>query len=482
MTQHLQYCDLLVLFTSAANMDLRVCIPNIAGFMDVKKPPLTGQTIMTGPMTPWSEVCNDVMRGFNMTFLPEDSIGAVIAGSNAYSGCVGLLHENRTDVMFGPLTSLIMSPNIVNVVVDGFERVGILSGYLRSNSSKDGYKTHVLDMVFAFSWQLWILITLFVFMLLMITSKAVLSKKAMRQMLWRFRKEAMVTPWHAVHDAFRSLIVITACLLKQHSSTVVSVKISFNVLYATLTYFCLMIFGFYLTSMIKTEMVVVKPPVTVESYQDILDLRRRPSWSSTLTDKDEFENGLPGSMERKVWNLAVEMGLNESIVVPAPETIMSHSRRAADFQQVMLIQSLFGEGLVPSAICSFARTKQMKDDVNVLFRYDPNAQEKFKWNIQNRGNPKWVRDKIRKRLQINFEFDRMNAAKQHVDFSSYMQITDIDKYYRKILECCSNVVKIDHPFWRPADVKHYRTLIYLLAGCIAVALSVFVHEIRSHKE
>lgn len=460
-------------------MELRICIPNVGGFINVEKSE-TGEILFSGPLAPWAAVRMEIFRGFNVSFWLENSIGSISeTDTEQFTGCVGSLHNNLTEAIIGPLNSIFLSPNIKYTVVDGFEKVGILSGYLRSNSTRDSLATYVLDMVFAFSSQLWILTgtTLCLLLFLLTVSKSILSEKGMRERKF-WQTMAGGRDGHKLQvmkPLTRSLMMMNACIFKQHSSTRTSKKTSFNLLYLTLN-FCCFIVGFYLTSMISTDMVIVKRPVTVESYQDILDSGIRPVWSSTFTNKEEFEHGFPGSMERKIWDRAVAMGIEESMMPATPAEVFKHVIRGAEFKQICLLPELFADNLISFTICSFMRTKDNFPDNNLLYKHDPDAKESLKWNVLSRNNPLIMQILIRKRLQTSFEFDRKAAADRLIDFSSVFAISGQNQYYRSILECSSQVVVIDRPLWQPAAGKHYYPLTLLVAVCLVFAMTSFIME------
>jgi hypothetical protein len=460
-------------------MDVRVCLP-AGSFMEVKQSP-DGSVQIEGPFSPWADVFAGIIKGLNATAVTHDSLGVLIdKESQTYGGCVGSLQQNESDVMFGPLTFLVVSDNITNGVVEGFERVGISSAYINSNMTRDSKQTHVLDMVYAFSNNLWLLLLfLFLLMLLLLTSsKSLLSGRQMRTVRLAITRAGGRQHKPVSHKkAFiRSLTVVVACILKQHSSTCGSVKKSFNLLYLCTSFLGWMC-GLFLASKISTEMVVVKPPVVIENYQDILDSGVRPTWSATLTDKDEFENAAEGTMEWKVWHRAIDMGLEDSVLAAKPETVMKHGYNGANGKELFLIQKLFGERMFPYAMCAFARTKNIFSNTSVLYRHDPVSKERLKWNVHNRLMSKDVSKLISNRIQRHFESQILTQAMKYVDFSQMFGVDGVEQNYRAIQECYSDVVILDKPLWSKVNLEHYFTLDLLIGSCLIVVVIMFCFEV-----
>ena len=81
---------------------------------------------------------------------------------------------------------------------------------------------------------------------------------------------------------------------------------------------CLLTFSyfvtFYYTAMIKTDMVTVKTPRVIASYQDILDDPSiRPYIRHTFDEYKSFKQAPLGSVKRKIWNRIVKMGVNRLV-------------------------------------------------------------------------------------------------------------------------------------------------------------------------
>ena len=94
-----------------------------------------------------------------------------------------------------------------------------------------------------------------------------------------------------------------------------------------------------------TDMVVVKDPVTVGSYQDILDRDNvRIIWPTSLPDFQTFRDAPIGSVESKLWTrreLVNTDGMN-SVVVLAKKL----GRKVLNQELVIILREIFTKVLI----------------------------------------------------------------------------------------------------------------------------------------
>jgi hypothetical protein len=228
---------------------------------------------------------------------------------------------------------------------------------------------------------------------------------------------------------------------------------------------------FYLTSLIKTDMVVVKPPVLIQSYQDILDSGVRPLWFAIADDAKEFHQAKQGSLEKRIWQQAEGMGLNDSLVQSSFKNIIPHAMRIAGMKEVLLVPQQMGQQIFTCNACAFSRSKGIMTDVNSLYRSDPETREKLSANIENHLFVKSeASNHVNHRNQLIFEADLLSASRRFFDFSSILQLDGLDRLYHTIMECCSEVVAIDSPVWQPVLLRHFASFWILTAICLLLAL------------
>lgn len=401
------------------------------------------------------------LRGLNYSLRYESSIG-ILQGHDSleYSGCIGSLQRNETDILLTPLwyDVPVRGPGLKQGVVDGFERVGILSAYNRTRLDS-GTRTHVLDMVYGFSPGLWLLtlVTLAVLSLLLQTS---LRTRRIRK--YRSKK---------------TMFALIASLLKQHSSSVPLIPSigCIRTFYFLMTLFGFLI-GFYLTSLIKTEMVVVQPPVTVESYDEIIESGRRPSWVSLLTDVNQFKEAKGGTKEAKIWDMAVRMGVNNSMVESSLMSVLMHVSDIARLKEVALLKHQIVYGNMLRTACAFSRSKDYISNANPLFMFDESSKERLLGHVYNKHLDKRTTDHMNARRQLMFESGLRDTSFRFVDFTGILGNDLYDKH-TSIEECFSNVIRIPHPEYMPVDMRHYASLFWLMIGFIYFSLMVMLFEL-----
>lgn len=440
-------------------------------------------------------------RGLNNTSVRERTIGALVDREKLiYDGCIGSMQRNESDSIFMPLVTIpIMGPNLTHTNVIGFEKMAIFSCYEKPDGSQ-GKLTQVMDMVFSFDWSLWLVIFMFYSVLLMFLAFALKEMrhetsnkvtKLMQRMKhqglvdvvgWFFEQQRKMRRWEKREKKKKirqpnmrdSVLVTIACILKQHSScSFGGVKFPpVSILYMMMTllaFYC----GFYLTSMIKTEMVVFRPPFTVNNYKEIIASGRRPTFVRALNaDYAEFASAAPGTNEKKIWDIVMRMGLNESLIDVTPEDIVKHGIRACELKEVLLIRARYAERPFFTKACQFSRTQNIMTNMNGWLTHDPSARELLRGDVHNHRLEKSTSRLIQRRKQLTFEADLVEAA---LRFAGDFFPAD-DKFYSSIAECYSNVIVMPHIDMRAAEIFHYASLFTLTGSLLFLALMILILE------
>ena len=194
----------------------------------------------------------DSFAGLNVSWIQSGSVGRLkVVEDRRFDGCIGSLQANESEETVPLFTSYpIDGPNLTTGSVAGVERLGLLSAY---DTRTDYKETQALDMVSSFDHSLWF--TIF----------AVFAILAIVLMIAR-----LITRPHKLkrsrvnQETGRAITTLVACLLHQFSSvpsgpeirskrkTIVAVV---STMVTLITLVCFFV-TFYLTSMIKTDMVV----------------------------------------------------------------------------------------------------------------------------------------------------------------------------------------------------------------------------------
>jgi hypothetical protein len=457
-------------------MSVSVCTPKFDAFHKVSTQ--GDEVIISGTFAPLWQVFYESIRGLNATIIQGTAVGSVIdIKTAAYSGCMGAMQQNETDILFSPITGITFAPNISITVIDGYDVVGIASAYLRSNSMRDSSYTHVIDLIFGFQYDLWILTFFTATILMMFMSVSLMFRRYEHRVRHKFRAIKVLRLRLRCHIS-QSADAFLALTFRQSTKTFDRHKTATHRILFFLMDLFLFYCIFYLTSMIKTDMVIIKPPVLIQSYQDILDTGVRPLWLAIANDMKEFANAKPGSLEHKIWQRANSMGINDSLIKSSMDDFIQHAMQVAARKEVLFMQRLIGEKITTHDACAFSRTKGIMTDVNGLYRTDPGAKEKMNAQIANHLFVKSdASDHVNHRNQLIFEADLISASRRFFDFNSILQSDNLDQNYRSIMECCSDTVMIPSPEWQPVSLIHYSSLLLLTLVCIIASLFVIIREV-----
>ena len=287
----------------AYNTTLRLCYTHIEGFLMFD--PDIGE--FTGVMGPLVNPFIEYVRGIGIVPVPEQVYGTLVdKEKRLYDGCIGSLQRNESDWGIVQVPMPVFGDNITQGPPLGFEKMSILSGY-NPNAIRSKAQIDVMSATNPFSSDVWILIAAqqLLFFVLLVTLSYLCTRIAQQM---RSQKGSttgyspMMGKWMT-----RSVWNIVSKSLKQFSLYSMRRSASFiRIFLLTLTLFNFWIHCF-MCSMIKTELTVVEPPVTIETYADILTRNITPMWIGCLGDKDLFRYSPLDSIERELWNKAVAM-------------------------------------------------------------------------------------------------------------------------------------------------------------------------------
>jgi hypothetical protein len=435
-------------------MAVRMCVPDLETLFEI-----SGNKLI-GPFSKLGDLIIDRLHGLNYSLMAETAGNMIDAEVMSYDGCIGSIQRNESDIMFGFLAIPVMGPNLTHTVVDGSDKMAFMSAYMKVNLTHDSSFTDVLDMMYAFSPGLWILLTFF---MAMIYSCHALFLKMMRSNDGtRFKK---------CNDA------LIACVLKQYTSggftgdRFCCMRLMFTAM-TVLSFYA----GFYLTSMIKTDMVVVKPPITVTTYDELIKSGRRPLWIAVLTDAAEFENSKPGSQEREIWEIAVRMGINDFIISSSADSIFQHAFNIANMKEVCIFKSGLFDSVAMRAACEYSRTEGFQMDRNAIFRHDEHARETLRGNIQNHILDRQTSLMVNKRLQWSFESSLEKPTTSSFDWTNIYSMEQLNRNFRSIRECYSNIITIPYPEMTAVTLYHFMSLILVTVTLFFVAFTIFLFE------
>ena len=248
----------------------------------------------------------------NISLQTADSLGSE-GEAGEMDGCLGMLQRNESDVHVPAVDFPVLGPGLDHGYPLTPSKIMMLSTY---NSKIEQSKAEVLDAVRSFTVPLWILVlvTSLIFSVhIMKCYRGIRTRYWKLEYLQQGRKRLARQRFHQALSL--SYKVLVGNMVKQHSSysseRLASPGRFLLLMFAIFSFLIL----FFLTSLIKTEMLVQKRPVTISSYEDLLNRPTlRPIWARVLTDHWLFQNADRSSPEGRVWQGAVKLGLDESFL------------------------------------------------------------------------------------------------------------------------------------------------------------------------
>lgn len=451
---------------------LRICYPVIENFLGREN----GR--FYGLLTPFAQDFMNLARDLNHTYVEADSFGSLVDQvSQTYDGCIGSMQRNESDVAIMWNTLPILGPNLRPSVVSGADQAIIVSTYIRdqeSMSSADNGTSvaGVLDMYDSVEVSVWLLIgVVFAICVLFMRISVTVARVTAITFRDRLRLRLFRRPFEKL------LAVGMACALNQHSSCRSHL---FRIPHVLVFYCLLTLFGFlllfYLSSLVKTELVSHKRPTTVDNYEDILLLGVRPIWLRNLGDHTEFEFAPKDSMEHRIWTRAQEMGMNESLLSLAKgmDAVKEMASRIADMEAVLITSEIVASVAAPN-VCSFSRSFDFKTYASTYNRNDANAPQHL------RG---FVRNAISDHLAQVLEQRLAVAVEMGITTHSILQLGDTivssKGHFFEVQICLLNKIVYPDAEHKRQDVSNFIGLFVLMScGFASALILLWIEKLRA---
>ena len=403
------------------------------------------------------ELTYSLLSGFNLSTIAKEPEVNSDFDEKKIDECLYSLQRNESDIIFTTYSMPVLLENISTSAVTGEGKVGFVSTYeFEDYDNRPG----ILGTFHAFSLETCSLIiscTLIMFALVVIASIV--------------RRQRV----HGVAGLIFSYFV------KQfHSWPGKRRRMSFS---KRILNCCLLLFSFSVTfsyiSMIKTEMVTVKTPKVIASYQDIVDDPQIEPFMDYLLDEYRlFRTASKGSLKNKIWSRMVRLGMDKHLA--------NSGKDGMEMQDKLLNRKavIIAYDYMLYAAKYMATILAKKSGKKFLLSFDPSEQPVISAYVYNSLMPQEIYVKFSKKIR---RYGESALHQQVIDimakigvklFKSLMNmdsdISDVDSYV-------SERVLLPHPVVVKADLQYFSYFFILFVVFCVFAFVILIIEIILHK-
>jgi hypothetical protein len=408
---------------------------------------------MRGFLSPlWNTFTDSLAAVFgNVTIFAGGMLGDVAQNSGKLTGCMGRLQRNESDIASPFIEYPIITRGIRQSTFMTPTKMMIVSTY---NNNMPQSETDVMDAFHSLSRSLWT-ITAFTAMFLtgFILIGMNISIPAVKVYKWQPSKGSISL----------SIRIAMGNVLKQHSSYNYQTQHHYQRLLVGLFAVFSFLMIFYFSSMIKTEMVIQKDPVTITTYDEILERKVQPFFAELVNDHTEFKYANPGSKAGKIWQLANKYGIENCMIssdAQVPRLISLWTQ-----QKAVWLGSLYVTDLFRKNICPIARKVDLYNSIFPLMTSDQTSREK----IVGLPLSASTSPRISKRyLRLTTSFLEMGIVTKMINL-----VESPSTGSKEVVDCLSNkIIQPDHEF-HAVKLPHYEQLFVIsayLLGAFTVLL------------
>jgi hypothetical protein len=300
----------------------------------------------------------------NYSLVGEDGYGSKIDKyRHLFDGCIGSLQRNESDVAIINAILPIDGPNLTQGEVMSSGYLKLISSYQKaSRITENDYLTttlRILDKsVYGLLFLLTCLCSTALQLSLYIDRRWLMIFRPFR-MLDRMREWPLIRIYRKIYATIdRDPIplktrlrrnfslasqVTIASVVHQHSSYQINIKHSptpnFCVFLITIVMF---LSGFFMTSMIKTELVTIKPPQTIKSFQDALDANVHVKSLSGFGVERYLQSAPLGSTEHKIADRLDMLSID---MIAKDGHVFQYAKEFLNCKLVGLLDNTFAEGM-----------------------------------------------------------------------------------------------------------------------------------------
>ena len=438
-------------------MVARFCSADFKEMLEIKDGKMVGM---------FAEIYNSIFQGLrrhlNVTLRSDSKLGDMDPKTGRYDGCLGQVQRNESDTHMPVAALPLIADGLAQGHISHPSKMMIGSVY---DINVPVSASDVMDAFQAFTPDLWVATSGMTALLALIVFGMHFTDLMTRRT--RRCKQAQVWWINMNKSAKQVADIVIANSLKQHTAYSDSYKRTGERMVVLMFAIFTFLIRFYFSSMIKTDMVVQKAPVTISTYEEILARKDvKPLWLMQMTDHVDFMNADPQTPEGRIWERAKRKGIENCRMDANADNVQQVTAGIAEQKTVVLAAS-HSMGSIVSNGCAVTRSMGIHLNLNAWVKSDPRAKETL--------NAFMVPSVIDKRIAY-----RLYRVVQML-FESYITIQDLkrtdfvmarDTGSESVRDCLSNrIILKDHEVSFP-EVSHYRNL--LLGSSIALLLALLL--------
>ena len=413
-----------------------------------------------------TELTYSILSGFNLSLIAKKAQANSGFDEEQIDECLHSLQRNESDIIHTYYSKPLLLENITTGPVAWETKIGFVSAYeFEDQNNRPG----ILGTFRFFSLEICYLIFLCLLIMFILVFIASILKRR------RVARKKRVD---------RAAGLIFSYFMKQFHSWPGTMSFSKRILNC-----CLLMLSFSVTfsyiSMIKTEMVTVKTPRVIASYQDILDDPDIEPFMDYVFDEHRlFRNASRGSLKNKIWNRMMRLGLDKHLANTL-DNVMEIKDKLMNRKAVVIAYGHFAyAGKYMGTIVAKETTKRF------LVSFDPSEQPVMSAYVLNSFMPqetsvkytkrirRYVESDLRKQFLDNIAKIGAKMAKRIMDFDS--DISDVESYF-------GERVLLPHPVVINPDLQYFSSFfIVFFVLCVPefviLIIEIIIHKKTKHQE
>jgi hypothetical protein len=285
---------------------VRICFSVIPGVLDFNIP--KEELIFGNHVNFFIDLWTTLHRVFNVSYI--EGVKEAEDGPKD-DACLKSLQRNETDLTFMDYTTPVVMDNLEQGPTTMDTTIEMISIYNQTFPLHPG----VMDSFEGFSPESLagtstILFILFSMMLVALKHCDQTQQLKPQTTLIRIERGLRRTKSH-----LKTLCkVLLGNVVRDHSCFQLPDSLNIRFIQFLMSIFCFLI-SFHYQSMIKTELVVVREPHTIQTYEDLVESKHHnPLFIDYTEAYKEFQNSEKKSVKREIWEKGLKNGLDQTFV------------------------------------------------------------------------------------------------------------------------------------------------------------------------